>query len=72
MGWSRLVGWHDVDQPTAGAKLRQFSLPRFEGQPQHIEVEPLDRRRIRCAQYDVVDSNNVEGRRHGKLLLQDP
>ena len=53
MGWSRLVGWHDVDQPTAGAKLRQFSLPRFEGQTQHIEVEPLDRRRIRCAQYDV-------------------
>jgi len=24
--------WHDVDQPTAGAKLRQFPLPGFESQ----------------------------------------
>ncbi len=34
--------------------------------------ELLERRRICCAQYDTVDSNNVEGRCHDKLLFKIP
>jgi hypothetical protein len=37
-----------------------------------MEVEPLERRGICCAQYEVVDSNNVEGCCHGKLLFKAP
>jgi hypothetical protein len=71
-GWPRLVGWHDVDERLAGAKLCQFTLPQFQGQSEHIEVKSLERRRICCAQYDVINPNNLEGCGHGKLLFSPP
>jgi hypothetical protein len=56
----------------AGSKLCQFILPHFEAQAEHIEVEPFQCRWVRRAEHNVIDPNNLEGCRHGKLLFRRP